>query len=122
MLLLTARRLRNSFRFCDRLYRFGGEEFVAVLNPTDAESAHQVFERFRSDMQNALFPQVGKVTVSIGYTRIRANRSASDILGEADEALYFAKGNGRNQLWNHETLLSDGRITPKETVTQIDFY
>ncbi len=122
VLLLTARRLRNSFRFCDRLYRFGGEEFVAVLNPTDAESAHQVFERFRSDMQNALFPQVGKVTVSIGYTRIRANRSASDILGEADEALYFAKGNGRNQLWNHETLLSDGRITPKETVTQIDFY
>lgn len=122
VLLLTARRLRQTFRFCDRLYRFGGEEFVTVLHPTDAESAHQVFERFRSEMQNAMFPQVGQVTVSIGYTRVRTNLTASNVLGEADEALYYAKSNGRNQLLNYEALVADGRIAPKETVTQIDFY
>lgn len=122
VLLLTARRLRDNFRFCDRLYRFGGEEFVTVLNPTDADSAHQVFERFRSEMQNAIFPQVGKVTVSIGYTRIRPSLSASGVLGEADEALYYAKGNGRNQLWNYETLIAHGKIAPKETVTVIDMF
>lgn len=122
VLLLTARRLRKAFRFCDRLYRFGGEEFVVVLTPTDAKSAQDVFERFRCDMQDALFPQVGKVTVSIGYTQIRAGTSASGVLGEADEALYYAKGNGRNQLWNYEKLVTEGKIQPKETVTQIDLY
>lgn len=122
VLLLTARRLRQAFRFCDRLYRFGGEEFVVVLTPTDTVSAQEVFERFRCDMQDALFPQVGKVTVSIGYTRVRADQTASSVLGEADEALYYAKGNGRNQLWNYEKLIAEGKIIPKETVTQIDLY
>jgi diguanylate cyclase (GGDEF)-like protein len=122
VLLLTARRLRQAFRFCDRLYRFGGEEFVVVLTPTDATSAQEVFERFRRDMQDAVFPQVGKVTVSIGYSRIRADATASDVLGEADEALYYAKGNGRNQLWNYETLVAAGKLTPKQTVTRIDLY
>ena len=44
------------------------------------------------------------------------------MLGEADEALYYAKGNGRNQLWNYEKLVTEGKIQPKETVTQIDLY
>lgn len=122
VLLLTSRLLQRSFRFCDRLYRFGGEEFVIVLNPTDEQSAHEVFERFRVEMQKATFPQVGQVTVSIGYTRIHAGHTASAVLGEADEALYFAKDNGRNQLWNYETLVAEGKITPKETITQIDLY
>lgn len=122
VLLLTARRLRQTFRFCDRLYRFGGEEFVIVLHPTDAESAHQVFERFRCAMQNAMFPQVGQVTVSIGYTRVRPNLTASNVIEEADEALYYAKSNGRNLLLNYETLVADGKIAPRETITVIDLF
>lgn len=122
VLLLTARLLAKSFRFSDRIYRFGGEEFIIVLNPTDACSAHQVFERFRQEMENARFPQVGQVTVSIGYTRIRTNLSTSDVIGEADEALYYAKGNGRNQLWAYETLVDQKKLIPKDTVTVIDMF
>jgi predicted signal transduction protein with EAL and GGDEF domain len=47
-------------------------------------------------VEDHLFPQVGTVTVSVGYTGINSSDTIPDIVGRADDALYFAKENGRN--------------------------
>lgn len=113
VLLLLARLMRESFRHQDRLFRFGGEEFVVVLRATSEDEVTTALERFRSTVENRDFPQVGRVTISIGYTAVHAHDSIPDIVGRADEALYFAKENGRNQVFSHELLLDTGKITPR---------
>ncbi|MFN7353331.1 MAG: GGDEF domain-containing protein, partial [Burkholderiales bacterium] len=59
VLLLLARILRSSFRMQDRLYRFGGEEFVILLELTPKNQSEMVFERFRHAVEKFNFPQVG---------------------------------------------------------------
>jgi len=55
------------------------------------------------------FPRVGQVTISSGVTQILEQHAiASDIVGRADQALYYAKENGRNRLFSYEELLADG--------------
>ncbi|WP_161493314.1 GGDEF domain-containing protein [Zoogloea sp. LCSB751] len=114
VLLLLARLMRDCFRHQDRLFRFGGEEFVIVLRAgTQGEVVHAL-ERLRETIESYPFPQVGQVTVSMGYTHIRPQDTIPEIVGRADEALYFAKENGRNQIACHETLQADGRIATRE--------
>lgn len=114
VLLLLARLMRDCFRHQDRLFRFGGEEFVVVLRASNQDEVAQALERLRESIQHYPFPQVGQVTVSMGYTHIRSQDTIPEIVGRADEALYYAKGNGRNQTACYETLLAEGRIAPRE--------
>lgn len=114
VLLLMAGIIKRYLRLQDNLYRFGGEEFVVVLSPTTDVDAIAVFERLRQAVANYEFPQVGQVTISIGFTRIPSNSDASTVLGEADEALYYAKHHGRNQCCNYATLVQQ-HLTPEKT-------
>ena len=57
VLVLVARIMRQSFRHYDRLYRFGGEEFVVLLRGGDEEDAKAAFERFRTNVESYLFPR-----------------------------------------------------------------
>ncbi|MBR9971934.1 GGDEF domain-containing protein [Magnetospirillum sulfuroxidans] len=111
VLLLFAAMMRKIFRSDDLLFRFGGEEFVVVLAPTTADHARQAFERFRAMVEAFAFPQVGQVTVSIGFVAVKPGDIASAVIGQADEALYWAKRNGRNQIHMYEDLLRDGHLT-----------
>lgn len=104
VLVLLAQLMRRAFRNQDKLYRFGGEEFVILLAAGCAEQAAIALERFRRNVAEFAFQQVGQVTVSIGCTRIASLDIGSEVLGRADQALYYAKQNGRNQLAHHETL------------------
>lgn len=106
VLLLVANLMRESFRNEDHLFRFGGEEFVVVLKPTPLEKARVVFERFREKVSEHPFPQVGKITVSIGYSRIGRNALPAAVIERADKALYWVKDNGRNQVCMYEDLES----------------
>ena len=110
VLILFSRLMRHSFRFNDQLFRFGGEEFVMVLQPTSQRDAQAVLNRFRQEMAGHVFPIVGKVTVSIGFTSIRPNDTPTELVGRADQALYFAKTNGRNRVECYDDLLRDGLI------------
>jgi hypothetical protein len=58
--------MRGSFRFHDLLYRFGGEEFVVLMRC--AKPCGEAFERLRLNTERYAFPQVGRITVSIGFT------------------------------------------------------
>lgn len=104
--------MRNSFRDGDRLFRFGGEEFVVILNAPNSTLAEIGFNRFRACVENHEFPRVGKVTCSIGFTGISRVDVPTDAVGRADEALYYAKQNGRNQVCFYEHLVRSGLISP----------
>ena len=102
--------MRQSFRFDDQLFRFGGEEFVTVLQPASQADAFTVLDRFRSNIENHDFPIVGRLTISIGFTRIDALDSPTELVGRADQALYFAKQAGRNRVESYEDLYAAGLI------------
>ncbi len=113
VLVLLARLLTENFRDTERLFRFGGEEFLVMLPNTTSKSACAALQRFRSAVEKFDFPQVGRVTVSVGYTSVRPEDNGADAFGRADQALYVAKQRGRNQVCYFETLVSSGALQPK---------
>ncbi|MEM9464700.1 MAG: GGDEF domain-containing protein [Actinomycetota bacterium] len=98
----VARLISASLRAEDTVYRFGGEEFVALLPGADVEAAHRVAERIRRAVESHDFAggpgqPGGKVTVSIGVST-SPPPDGRVMLEAADAALYRAKDRGRNQV------------------------
>jgi diguanylate cyclase (GGDEF)-like protein len=122
VLILIANLLQSSFRAQDRVFRFGGEEFVVLLRSTTLENARKIIDRFRADVEAHAFPQVGRVTVSVGFTSIRAADSPVVTLGHADQALYFAKANGRNRACYYEELVAAGMLQTIATNDTAEFF
>jgi diguanylate cyclase (GGDEF)-like protein len=121
VLILVANLLRASFRSQDRVFRFGGEEFVVLLRSATLEDARKVFERFRQNVEHHEFPQVGRVTVSLGFTSITAE-SPVVILGHADQALYYAKEHGRNRVCYYDELVSSGQLHSEVSNDTVEFF
>jgi len=122
VLLLFAALMRKVFRTEDLLFRFGGEEFVVVLAPTAADDALAAFDRFRRTVETFPFPQVGQVTVSIGYVRINPEDIPSSVVGQADEALYWAKRHGRNQVCSYDQLLAQGELVSHHNEGDVELF
>ncbi len=86
----------------DLVARFGGEEFAVVLPNTPAPGAFQVAQEICAVMRNRELPHssnpVGVVTISAGCSTLvpQPGRQAPSLIDCADQALYEAKGNGRN--------------------------
>lgn len=121
VLILVANILRSSFRSHDKIFRFGGEEFVVLLRSTSLSTAHKVFNRFRKNVEDYYFPQVGQVTVSVGFVST-AHGSPVEILGQADQALYFAKENGRNQVRYYDDLIAEGHLQAKVSNDDVELF
>lgn len=123
VLILMANIMQRSFRRTDLLFRYGGEEFVVVLKTSFAEEALNVFERFRQNMERYGFPQVGQVTVSVGFTQIQDSEMVAVVITRADRALYYAKEHGRNQVCCYETLIAAGKLaTPEKRFGDIELF
>ncbi|MCA1855887.1 GGDEF domain-containing protein [Massilia oculi] len=122
VLILVANLLQSSFRSQDRVFRFGGEEFVVLLRSTTLENARKIIDRFRTNVEAHPFPQVGRVTVSVGFTCISAADSPVVTLGHADQALYFAKANGRNRACHYEELVAMGLLQTIATNDTAEFF
>ena len=106
VLILVANMLKSSFRSNERIFRFGGEEFVVLLRAVTLKNASLAFERLRKAVEEHDFPQVGRVTVSVGYASISGDTPVV-ILGHADQALYYAKQHGRNQIQLYDQLVAE---------------
>ena len=118
VLILLVRLMQTTFRKDDLLFRYGGEEFIIVLKTHSKEGAAGAFERFRKTIENYNFPQVGKVTVSIGYVQITGNDFPLTVVSRADKALYYAKEHGRNCLFNYEDLVDRGELENEDKIEE----
>ena len=96
--------IRRGVRQTDIVARYGGEEFSAILINTGGEGARTVAERVRRNVVVTSFPNEkaqpnGEVTVSIGVATFSPSVSTvTDLIREADHALYRAKKAGRNRV------------------------
>jgi diguanylate cyclase (GGDEF)-like protein len=101
VLRFAAQVLRAQTRVDTLLARYGGEEFVAVVPVEDLPAARRVAERLRHAVESAPWHQELRlrdvITVSVGVAMIGPTEPLDAALQRADEALYRAKRDGRNQ-------------------------
>ncbi|MDQ3286998.1 MAG: diguanylate cyclase [Pseudomonadota bacterium] len=82
----------------DRLFRFGGEEFVLLLRGTDIAGLRISTENLRETVARRLQCRNDTVTVSIGAAALEPGEDVTSWLGRADAAMYRAKNDGRNRV------------------------
>lgn len=102
-----ATQLNLCCRDTDAIYRFGGEEFVVILNKTDLAGAVIIAERLRECIEDSSTTHGDKainVTTSVGVARLRKEDSMDSLFERADQALYKAKKQGRNRTVSAEEL------------------
>jgi diguanylate cyclase (GGDEF)-like protein len=122
VLLLLSRLMRSSFRFHDRLYRFGGEEFVVLMRCAREEDTAMALERMRQNTEAYAFPQVGRITISIGFTEVKPGDTPSGAFERADKAVYYAKGHGRNQVRSHAALVASGALEDDSIIGDVELF
>jgi diguanylate cyclase (GGDEF)-like protein len=105
--------MRDCFRGADQLFRFGGEEFIIVLDRATVAGAQIAFDRLRIAVEAFNFPQVGRVTISLGYSQVRPDDGPAICVERADAALYYAKQHGRNRIFHFEALVETGDLIAK---------
>ncbi|HEY4560738.1 MAG TPA: GGDEF domain-containing protein [Lysobacter sp.] len=97
-LVAFARLVQSYCRVGDRLFRFGGEEFVLLLAGTDADDLQAFAESLRRAVAGRLRAGDREVTVSIGGAVLRPGESNAEWLARADAAMYEAKRRGRDRV------------------------
>jgi len=98
-----ANRVAKNIRGVDLAARYGGEEFVVMMPETPTDWAYMIGDRLRQEVCENKF-EVGlasgpiDISVSIGVATSEEGQSSSQLLEEADKALYAAKAGGRNKV------------------------
>jgi len=107
--------INNSARNADICCRYGGEEFAVILPDTRANNAEVLAERIHKQVAKVSRKQAAgrlPITVSIGisYANRNNNIHPTQLIEEADQALYLAKANGRNrtETWQPEDIIPQG--------------
>jgi diguanylate cyclase (GGDEF)-like protein len=101
VLQVIAKLLQSQLRLSDRVFRFGGEEFVIVLVATNLQQAMLVAERARKRIEASIVYFKGRelrITTSAGVCEVRDGLTSAAVLAQADAALYGAKSAGRNRI------------------------
>ena len=95
--------LKSSFRVTDLISRYGGEEFVVLLNNIDLDKGLKIAEKVRAAIENTDFvipdhEEPLKKTTSIGIAEYNSEETIEDFISRVDKALYEAKETGRNKV------------------------
>lgn len=92
--------ISQNIRTSDIFGRWGGEEFIILLENTHKEEAFSIAEKLRKVIEASIIDGKYKITMSIGVTEYKGAglQSREDLIKKADEVLYKAKENGRNQV------------------------
>lgn len=113
VLKLMAATMTKAVKGIDIPARYGGEEFAVILPATDLAGAIHVAENIRERISTkklvnrATNQDLGRITVSIGASSFNFGEPLADLIKRADQALYKAKGNGRNCVVSQETLVNE---------------
>ncbi|GAA0786600.1 sensor domain-containing diguanylate cyclase [Marinobacterium sediminicola] len=102
--------MRENTRLTDCPGRWGGEEFMIICPDTDLEGAHRLAENLRHRIEQVKFPVIGQRTCSFGVAAIRPGDQERELLKRADDALYRAKHNGRNQVVTERLPVTDKAV------------
>lgn len=97
----VSQRLQQQLRGSDVIGRFGGDEFIILLPNISATQALIAADRICASIERSQFDAEqdrGSLTVSIGVAELRKGEDEDSLLRRADDALYRAKGNGRNRV------------------------
>jgi diguanylate cyclase (GGDEF)-like protein len=97
-----AKRIQASIRETDIFARWGGEEFVILAPGLFIMEAVQLAEKLRRNIEELYFIKPQKITLSFGVAAFKKGDSSTVLINRADEALYRAKENGRNQVHHSE--------------------
>ncbi|WP_205340273.1 GGDEF domain-containing protein [Denitrificimonas caeni] len=101
VLVQVAQHIQKQLRSTDALFRYGGEEFLAVLPHTDEQDAMLVAQRLCESIEGLLIKHVQhsiQITASIGCAALTTQETLQRLLQRSDIALYAAKHSGRNQV------------------------
>lgn len=90
--------LIDEMRRTDDIFRWGGEEFLILMEETDVDKAGLVADRLREIIEKARILRKGRVTASFGVTQLVPGETDTDFFNRADAALYDAKDMGRNRV------------------------
>ncbi len=93
--------IKAELRDEDFLARWGGEEFIIILQESDKEQCQIALERIRLKIEKlALETETGTVgvTITIGVTEYNGSKNLKDVINDSDQALYIGKENGKNQI------------------------
>jgi diguanylate cyclase (GGDEF)-like protein len=101
--------VQKNLRASDILARWGGEEFMVLMQHSDAQGARYVAEKLRLAIAGHPFDKVDRLTVSFGVTFFEEPDDLDALLKRVDDALYLAKRQGRNRV----------EILPKERVSPV---
>ena len=101
----VVRVLKDTMRESDFLCRWGGEEFVVLLNNTSLNEAEALAERMQICIEQHAFPQIGdSITASFGVTEKNEKDDIESVFKRLDNSLYLAKLTGRNRVISNENL------------------
>ena len=101
VLKAVAASIQDCMRSADQLFRYGGEEFVVLMRDTDAKGACLLAERIRKTVETLPCRCSGAdipVTISAGVSLLGEEDTPLSLLDRADQAMYLAKQQGRNQV------------------------
>ena len=101
ILIFISHILRQMLRDGDKVFRYGGEEFVVILNRIETKECVTIAKRILKQISTNNLIYKGdtiKVTVSVGSTQYQNSDTPETLIYRADQALYRAKANGKNRL------------------------
>lgn len=91
--------VQKNCRQNDILIRWGGEEFILIVPVRDQAALQNILEKLRASVEASEFNAIKQLTCSIGGTLKTENENIRETIKRADEALYQAKTDGRNQVF-----------------------
>lgn len=112
VLKFVTKKIKEMVKGRDLLARFGGEEFAVLLPKTGLPGARTVAESIRAFFAQAKLKstatskKLGAITVSIGVACYKPSEPLEGFINRCDQALYFAKHNGRNRVASESDLLA----------------
>ena len=90
--------IKENIRGSDIFIRWGGDEFILVIEGVTSEKAMKVAEHLCHTIEQSIFNKVGQLTCSFGVSLYRNGDTLSQMISRVDKAMYDAKNSGRNQV------------------------